>query len=137
MGGSARMRYRERLSCGVSRSAALDGAYLALELDGALDVAQHDGACSGARHLDGAVVEQTAPEALLDQDALHLADDNLVRMTVNPSMAVKESLVAHKDGCRHVANQATQMQVGNLAQSGLVKNGFARCYNFADFHNIS
>ena len=116
---------------------ALDGAHLALEFQRALDVAQHDGAGSRARDLDGAVVEDASPQVLLNEDALDLTDDNLVGMAVNPSVAVEEPLVAHKDGRGQVAHEVSQLQVGPLAESGLVDDGFAGGNDSADFHNIS
>ncbi len=116
---------------------ALDGAYLALELQRALDVAQHDGAGPGARDLDGAVIADAAPQVLLDQDALHLADDNLVGMAVNPAVAVEKALVTHKDGRREVADEAAQAQIGPLAESGLIQDGLALSDDLADFHNLS
>ena len=94
---------------------ALDSAHLALELEGALDEGQHDGACTSARDLDGAIIEQPTPQALLDQDALDLADDNLVGMAMNPAMAMKKPLVAHENRCREVADKATQMQISDFA----------------------
>ncbi len=120
-----------------SGAGALDGAHLALELQRALDVAQHDGARPGARNLDGAVVADAAPQVLLDQDALHLADDNLVGMAVNPAVAMEEALVAHKDGRREVADEAAQVQIGPLAESGLIEDGLALSDDLADFHNLS
>ena len=116
---------------------ALDGAHLALELQRALDVAQHDGAGPGARDLDGAVIADAAPQVLLDQDALHLADDNLVGMAVNPAVAVEKALVAHKDGRREVADEAAQAQIGPLAEFGLIQDGLALSDDLADFHNLS
>ena len=95
----------------------MDGAHLTLELDGSLDVLQHDGAGSSARNFDGPVVAEAPPEVLFDEDALNLADDNLVGVTVNPSVTVKEAFIAHKDGRCQVANQSAQMQIGPLAQT--------------------
>lgn len=116
---------------------ALDGAHLALELQRALDVAQYDGAGPSARDLDGAVIADAAPQVLLDQDALYLADDNLVGMAVYPSVAVEKALVAHKDGRREVADEAAQAQIGPLAESWLIKDGLALSDDLADFHNLS
>ena len=122
----------------ISASAgALDGADLALELDGAFDVVQHDGAGAGARDLDGAVVEDAAPETLFHQDALDLADDNLMGMAVHPSETVEKALVAHEDGGRQIADEAAQAQVCPFAESRLIDDGFARWYNLAYFHNLS
>lgn len=116
---------------------ALDGAHLALEFQWALDVAQHDGAGPGARDLDGSVIADAAPQVLLDQDALYLADDNLVGMAVNPAVAVEKALVAHKNGRREVADEAAQVQIGPLAEFGLIKDGLALSDDLADFHNLS
>ena len=124
-------------SHGIGRSGALDGSHLALELQWALDVSQHDGASTGARDLDGAEVEDASPQALFHQDALYLADDNLVGMAVYPTVAVKEAFVAHKDGGRQVAHEAAQLQVGPLAEPGLIDDVLARGDNLADFHNLS
>lgn len=116
---------------------ALDGAHLTLELEGALDEAQHDGACASTRDLDGAVVKDASPQSLLDQDALHLADDNLMGMSMNPAVAVEKPLVAHKDGGRQVADEATQVKVGDFTQFGLIDDVLARGDNTVDFHNLS
>ena len=116
---------------------ALDGADLALEFQGALDVTQDDGAGAGARDLNGAVVEDAAPEVLLDKDALHLADDNLMGVAVYPAVAVEKTFVTDEDGCCQVADQATQVQVGPSCETGLVYDGLARGDNLADFHNLS
>ena len=123
-------RFSGRL--GIAR--ALDSAHLALELDGPLDVLQHDGACASARDLDGAVVEEASPQVLLHEDALDFADDDLVGVAVNPAVAVEKALVAHEDGRCEVAHQSAQVQIGPLAESGLVDDGLAGGYDFADFH---
>ena len=115
----------------------MDGAYLTLEFQWALDVTQHDGAGSRARDLDGAVVEDASPQVLLNEDALYLTDDNLVGMAVTLSVAVEEPLVAHKDGRGQVAHEVSQLQVGPLAESGLVDDGLARGNDSADFHKLS
>lgn len=127
------------LLCGVvgASAAALDGADLALEFEGALDVAQDDGAGAGARDLDVAVVEDAAPQVLLDEDALDLANDNLVGVAVNPAITVEKPLVAHKDGRGQVADEATQMQVGPSRETGLVNDGLARGDDLVYFHNLS
>ena len=93
----------------------MDGAHLALELQRTLDVAQHDGAGACTRDLDGAVVAKAAPQVLLNKDALHLADDNLMGMAVNSAVAVEKALVAQKDSRGQVAYQAPQMQISPLA----------------------
>ena len=115
----------------------LDGAYLALELKRALDVAQHDGAGSGARDLDGAVVEDAPPQVLLHQDALDLADDDFMGVAVHPSVTVEKAFVAHKDGCRQVLDEATQLQIGPPREAGLVDDGLASGDNLAYFHVFS
>ena len=116
-------------------AAALDGSDLALELEGAFDVVQNDGTRSGARDLDGAVVEDAAPQVLLDEYALDLADDNLVGMTVQPAVAMEKSLITHKDGCGQVLNEAAQVQVGPAGEARLVDDGLSRSNNSAYFHN--
>ena len=129
------VRDSARVSGLFGSAGALDGADLALELDGTLEVAQDDGACSSARNLHGAVVADASPQALLDEDALDLADDNLVGMAVNPAVAVEKALVADKDGCGQVADEAAQSQIGPLAEFGPVDDGLTWGYDFADFHN--
>ena len=118
-------------------TSTLDGSHLALEFEGTLDVLQHDGARTSARDPDGAIVEEPAAQSLLDQDALDLADNNLMGVAMNPAMAVEKPLVAHKDGGRQVADEATQVKVGDFTQFGLIDDGFTRGDNFFDFHNLS
>lgn len=122
-----------RLNFGAG-AGALDGAHLALEFERTLDVAQHDGARSGARDFDGAVVEDAPPQVLFHQDALDLADDYLVGVTVQPTVAVEESLIAHKDGGGQVLDEAPQLQIGPAREAGLVDDGLARGDNLAYFH---
>ena len=115
----------------------LDGSHLALEFEGTLDVLQHDGARTSARDPDGAIVEQPAAQSLLNQDALDLADNNLMGVAMNPAVAMEEPLVAHKDGGRQVTDKAAQVQISDFAQFGLIDDGFTRGDNFFDFHNLS
>jgi hypothetical protein len=56
-------------------------------------------------------------------------------MAVNPTVAVEKALVADKDGCSQVADETAQSQIGPLAEFGLVDDGLAWGYDFADFHN--
>jgi acyl-CoA synthetase (NDP forming) len=58
-------------------------------------------------------------------------------MAVNPAMSVEKPLVAHKDGCGQVAYHAAQMQIGPLAEFGLIDDGLSRCDNLTDSHNVS
>ena len=110
---------------------------MSLELEWSLDVAQDDGAGASSRDLDVAVVEDASPQVLLDEDALNLADDDFVGMAVNPAVTVEESLVAHEDSSREVADEATQVQVCPPRESGLVEDGLTWGDNLADFHNLS
>ena len=120
-----------------ARAAALDGADLALEFEGSLDVAQDDGTGAGARDFNVAVVEDAAPQVLLDKDTLDLADDDLVGVAVNPAIAVEKALVAHKDGCGQVADQASEMQVCPSRESWLINDSLARGDDLVYVHNFS